>query len=303
MSLSTETTFRAKVQVQQNLTNTIETLDLAQGNKIDNDQQMIEEINRIKHLEDSFNYDNLTSDSIHSVKQQSPTSKVFPNYALSCLLADYPHLHENAKQLMEERFDGYYPIVIDIETGGLDKNSHPILQIGAVALSFNKEGKMIPYSECKINLHPTRDTTCHPHSLAIHGINPYDLQRKAVAPALALTALCKFVRQAQRAHGCRRSLIVGHNVSFDAQFIHTYIEKYKVKRSPFHPFVNFDTTSIAGLLTGSTKLLEAVQRLGITYDSEQAHDALYDAYITAQLFCKSTNLLQSLNLAIHQQEI
>ena len=102
------------------------------------------------------------------------------------------------------------------------------------------------------------------------------------------------VRKAQKAAGCSRSVVVAHNAAFDHGFLNAAIERNKIKRTPFHPFVSFDTTSLAGLALGQTVLAKACRTAGIEFDNSQAHSALYDTERTAELFCFIVNKWQAL---------
>jgi ribonuclease T len=62
-----------------------------------------------------------------------------------------------------------------------------------------------------------------------------------------------------------------------------------IKRNPFHPFSCFDTATLAGVALGQTVLAKALQAAGISWDSNEAHSAAYDAQQTAQLFCQICN--------------
>ena len=81
----------------------------------------------------------------------------------------------------------------------------------------------------------------------------------------------------------------GSPLYFDQGFVNAAIERSNIKRTPFHPFVSFDTTSLAGLALGQTVLVRACQAAGIHFDAKDAHSALYDSMKTAELFCYMVN--------------
>ena len=57
---------------------------------------------------------------------------------------------------------------------------------------------------------------------------------------------------------------------------------------------------MAGLAYGQTVLARAAQAAGLSWNAADAHSAVYDAEITAQLFCRIANqwpMLKSLNPA------
>ena len=92
-----------------------------------------------------------------------------------------------------------------------------------------------------------------------------------------------------KAVGCQRAVMVAHNAAFDLGFVNAATERCNIKRSPFHPFVSFDTTTLSGLALGQTVLAKACQAAKIDFDNKEAHSALYDTEKTAELFCFIVN--------------
>ena len=87
---------------------------------------------------------------------------------------------------------------------------------------------------------------------------------------------------------------MGHNAAFDLSFVNAVVERCQIKRNPFHPFSCFDTASLAGLVYGHTVLAKACRMAGIDFDGHCAHNALYDAQKTAELFCTMVNRWKTL---------
>ena len=90
--------------------------------------------------------------------------------------------------------------------------------------------------------------------------------------------------------GCKRAILVGHNAHFDLAFVNAAAERCKIKKNPLHPFSCFDTATLGGLAYGQTVLAKACSAAGIQFETENAHNALYDATKTAELFCSVVNL-------------
>ena len=91
------------------------------------------------------------------------------------------------------------------------------------------------------------------------------------------------------AEGVNKAILVGHNAHFDLKFINAAAERCGIKRNPFHPFSTFDTVSLSGLVYGQTVLARSIRSAGLEWDSDEAHSAIYDAEMTATLFCKIVN--------------
>ena len=45
---------------------------------------------------------------------------------------------------MAERFRGFLPVVVDVETGGFDCNRHALLEIAAVPIELDDDGRFVP---------------------------------------------------------------------------------------------------------------------------------------------------------------
>lgn len=199
---------------------------------------------------------------------------------------------------MSERFRGFLPVVVDLETGGFDPGSNPILEIAAVHVRF-AAGRLEPGERWHRSVHPYPGGVLNPAALKVTGIDPLDPAREAVAEGEALRQLFRHVRGALRDQGCQRAILVAHNAAFDQQFLHRAVGRTRVKRDPFHPFSFIDTASLAAVAYGHTVLSEACARARIEFDRDQAHSALYDAERTAELFCAVVNTWQDRGGPVH----
>ena len=128
-----------------------------------------------------------------------------------------------------------------------------------------------------------------PASLQVTGIDPFHPLRPAIDESEALRSLFQEVRKEMKPTGCTRAVLVGHNSFFDLQFLNAAVERTGIKRNPFHPFSSFDTATLAGVAFGQTVLSRAVTAAGFEWQDEHAHSALYDAEMTARLFCTVVN--------------
>tara|TARA_B110000459_G_C16519005_1_gene451629 strand:- start:690 stop:1190 length:501 start_codon:yes stop_codon:yes gene_type:complete len=126
-------------------------------------------------------------------------------------------------------------------------------------------------------------------ALKFTGIDPYHPLRIAKSEKEVIQNMFTMVKEALKAHDCKRAILVGHNAHFDHGFINAASERHKLKRNPFHPFSSFDTATLSGLVYGQTVLARACQVAGIDFDEKEAHSARYDAAKTAELFCEIVN--------------
>ena len=190
---------------------------------------------------------------------------------------------------MAERFRGYLPVVVDVETGGFDWTRHALLEIAAVPLELDDDGKLVCGETASVHLHPAPGTEIDPKSLEITGIRLDHPFRLAKPEKEALDHIFAAVRAAVRRHECQRAILVGHNAHFDLNFLNAAVARVQHKRNPFHPFSVFDTVTLAGVAYGQTVLGRAMKAAGLAWNGEEAHSAVYDAERTAELFCLIAN--------------
>ncbi|MES2663592.1 MAG: exonuclease domain-containing protein, partial [Pseudomonadota bacterium] len=74
--------------------------------------------------------------------------------------------------LLSERFRGFYPVVVDIETGGFHHQTDAILELAAVPLTINSEGELCPTTTLHYHIEPFEGSRITPEALAFTGINP-----------------------------------------------------------------------------------------------------------------------------------
>ncbi len=190
---------------------------------------------------------------------------------------------------MSERFRGYLPVVVDVETGGFDWNRHALLEIAVQPVDLDEDGRLVPGDIASAHLIPAPGTDIDPKSLQITGIDLDHPFRLAKPEKDALDHVFAAVRTAVRKHECQRAILVGHNAHFDLNFLNAAVARTQHKRNPFHPFSVFDTVTLAGVAYGQTVLARAVMAAGLSWNGEEAHSAVYDTERTAELFCKIVN--------------
>lgn len=194
----------------------------------------------------------------------------------------------NAEQI-SDRFRGFLPVVVDVETGGFVAATDAILEVAATTVRMDGEGLLTVHRTYNYHVKPFEGANIEQSALDFTGIDPDHPFREAVAEADALGEMFRVVRKEIRDQGCTRAILVGHNAHFDAGFINAAVERCAIKRNPFHPFSHFDTATLAGLAYGQTVLAKACAEAGISFDNNEAHSAAYDAERTAELFCEIVN--------------
>jgi ribonuclease T len=193
--------------------------------------------------------------------------------------------------LMARRFRGFLPVVIDVETGGFQPHTDALLQIAAVLIEIDADGRLYRGETHSFHVRPFENSRLDPASLQVNKIDPWHPLRPAIDESDALQRIFRAIRTAIRTHGCRRAVLVGHNASFDLAFLNAAVARTGLKRNPFHPFSSFDTATLAGAALGQTVLAKACTVAGLEWDKASAHSATYDAERTGDLFCLICNEL------------
>jgi ribonuclease T len=197
----------------------------------------------------------------------------------------------NVAALMSRRFRGFLPVVIDVETGGFHSATDALLEIAAVLIDIEPDGKLKRGATHSFHVKPFEGARLDPAALAITGIDPFHPLRPALPEKDALGRVFREIRHAIHAYNCRRAILVGHNAAFDLGFLNAAVVRADVKRNPFHPFSCFDTATLAGAALGQTVLAKALAVAGLQWDPSSAHSASYDAEKTADVFCLICNRL------------
>lgn len=160
--------------------------------------------------------------------------------------------------------------VIDLETGGLDPQSDPILQMALVGATVAGAGVVIDHEWSTMVRLPR---PWSPYGARhIHGIK----RRQLLLAPSAATALSRLSEQ------CGDRTIVAHNLAFDWGFLEVASERTGVALPAGR---HICTLSLSRALdpkrTQSHRLTDIAQRHGI--ENERAHDALSDARTAAAI--------------------
>jgi len=202
--------------------------------------------------------------------------------------------HNKIYNSLRKRFRTFYPVVIDIETAGFNPETDAILEIAVITLKMNHIGILERENLLHFHVKPFQGARIDKNSIAFHGIDPFSPLREAISEHEALYSIFNLIHQGIKLNNCTKSIIVAHNAIFDYNFLTAAISRTGIQNNPFHSFVIFDTATLSGLAVGQTVLARACKKIGIHFDNNQAHSALYDTQRTAELFCKIVNRWKSL---------
>jgi ribonuclease T len=200
-----------------------------------------------------------------------------------------PENQKDPSSPLAQRFRGFLPVIIDVETGGFNSETDALLEIAAVTVRLDEDGVMHRHETFSFHIEPFEGANIEKAALDFTGIDLDSPDRMAEPELMAMTDMMQAVRRSVKENGCTRAVVVGHNAHFDLNFLNAAIERCDIKRSPFHPFSVFDTATLAGLAFGQTVLAKACRCAGLEFSNSAAHSAAYDAEKTADLFCLIVN--------------
>ena len=195
----------------------------------------------------------------------------------------------NKSNILARRFRGLLPVVVDVETAGLNPSTDALLEIAAVMVTMDAAGKLMRGETFSHHVEPFIGARIDQDALLITGIDPYSALRGALPEKQALQRIFNAVEQQLVATGCYRAVLVGHNAWFDLSFILEAAKRSGIHHLPFHRFTVLDTASLSAVALGDTVLARAARRARIPFNLQEAHSAIYDAERTAELFCHITN--------------
>ncbi len=193
------------------------------------------------------------------------------------------------KKVISKRFRGFYPVVVDLETGGFNPLTDALLEMAFVTLSLDESGLWHREQTFSCHVLPFDGANLSPASLAVNKIDPYHPFRFAIPEEQALSEMLKPIHDRLKKYRCQRAVLVGHNPWFDLSFLQAAVKRCHITNNPFHSFTTFDTATLAAAAYGETILVKASLAAGLDFDHNEAHSAIYDAEKTADLFCTIIN--------------
>jgi len=181
-------------------------------------------------------------------------------------------------------------VVMDTELTGLDAKKDSIVSVGAVAMS----GTKIILGETFYQM-VSPETALRKESIVIHGIMPSEVVDKPTFGAV-LDDLLKF---------CKGSVIVGHFFSLDLSFLNKEMKRLQGKKFRYpvadtlkaHEWMQDQSRGSRGQYDACEEnkdLFSLANRYHIQVSA--AHNALMDAFITAQLFQRLLSTLPALGV-------
>jgi len=181
-------------------------------------------------------------------------------------------------------------VVMDTELTGLDVKKDSIVSVGAVRM----QGGRILLGETFYEM-VSPETELRSASIVVHGITPSDVADKRNIGSV-IEDLLKF---------CSGAVVVGHFLSLDLAVLHREMKRLDRGKFPqpaadtlrVHEWIRDNSRSFGSQHNASDEnkdLFSFAKKYHIPVSA--AHNALMDAYITAQLFQRFLNSLPGLGV-------
>ena len=190
-------------------------------------------------------------------------------------------------------------VFVDVESGGLDANRHPLIQVAAVA--FDIDWHEVERFEVKLMFD---EATCDTNALKKISYDRRLWNAHAVQPLTAYQRFCYFLREHATLEKVSRTKgvpyhvarLFAHNASFDSSFLWRWHEMLRCENPDL--FLPADRHVICTLQTAlilfdqeqtiprpiDYKLGTLCEYFGVPFSTNEAHDALYDCLAAARLY-------------------
>ena len=109
---------------------------------------------------------------------------------------------------IKNRFRGFLPVVVDVETGGFNAATDALLEIAACIVEMDEDGKLAPGDMITRHVEPFEGANLEPAALEFNGIRPDHPLRLAVPEKEALQDIFQPVRRRLRENGRSRQAFV-----------------------------------------------------------------------------------------------
>ena len=100
---------------------------------------------------------------------------------------------------LNQRFRGYFPVIIDVETAGFNAQTDALLEVAAITLKMEPETGALAIDETyHAHIEPFSGANLEASALEFNGIDVNCALRGAIDEQTAMKALCKMVSKAQK---------------------------------------------------------------------------------------------------------
>ena len=93
--------------------------------------------------------------------------------------------------MIKDRFRGYLPIIVDVETAGFNSQTDALLEAAAVIIGMDEDGILYAKETIDCHIEPFEGANLEAAALEFTGIDPSDPAREAISEREALDQLFK----------------------------------------------------------------------------------------------------------------
>lgn len=191
---------------------------------------------------------------------------------------------------------------IDVETTGGLAGFHEVVQIAILPLDSNLD--VIPVTPFNIKIKPSYPERAEKEAMKVNRLDLDELYRTGFDRVAAIDLLHEWIEHTLElgynkwgTKSCRLRP-VGHNYAgFDQAMVKAWLDIGTDYHEIFYPhcedtMIEGNSTNLKLAMRGREKHFEKVglnamcKKMGVPYEPNKHHDALYDAHLTAQLFKK-----------------
>lgn len=104
-----------------------------------------------------------------------------------------------------DRFRGFYPVVIDVETAGFNAKTDALLEIAAITLKMDEQGWLMPDTTLHFHVEPFVGANLQPEALAFNGVIYAKLSLTHSVPKVSTVAARKAIPITRRCNPTLRA--------------------------------------------------------------------------------------------------
>ncbi|MBP7884520.1 MAG: ribonuclease T, partial [Acinetobacter sp.] len=111
---------------------------------------------------------------------------------------------ESKAPVIAQRFRGFLPVVVDVETAGFNAQTDALLEIACIPIVYDEQGQFIPGPSFHAHINPFEGANLDRRSLDFIGIDPFNPMRVAMAEDErgALKRIFKSLNEVRKAQHC-----------------------------------------------------------------------------------------------------
>src|SRR5574343_164367 len=189
-------------------------------------------------------------------------------------------------------------LFLDTETTGLDPFHNSVIQIGAIIYEDDVDGEPIEIARYSASFSAYKDSAIDIEALQVNDTSIGEVRSFDSDPDVRKAIFWNFAEWLRR-YVTKNTLIIGHNIDFDSEFLNAEADRYSLDfSSVLSDRKRIDTRQIA-IFLDDAKLIQPVNHRMVTiYNSlfdariaDNEHNALSDAIMDAGVYFKMREMV------------